>query len=202
MEGERRMRIIRRAFVVLTMLLPLEMAGCGSFIGRTDSGKGQAVNRDAYLSGTQDEQADEMMGKIVDAMDSRDADAMKALFSEYAVSTAASLDSQIEGLFEFYKGPSVSYDGKSDYADGATTWDRDDNGSIGTGHAYWLLSGRYTLKTADEKYQVKIIFYTLNEEEPGKVGLSYLEIVTQDYYDQDWFVMQSPDAAPGIYIQS
>lgn len=160
----------------------------------------QELNREEYLSGTQDEQADELMGKITEAMDNKDADALKELFSAYAIEVTPDLDDRISELFDFYEGPSVSYDGKSDYAEGSTSYEPNESGYGGTtGHAYWLLGGSYTLTTVDETYQVNIVFYTVNEEKPEKVGLSFLEIVTQDYFDQDGFMMKSPDAAPGIY---
>lgn len=192
------MNIRKVIYIVLTGVMLGQLTSCRSAGAGSNNGGTQMMNRDIYLSGKQDEQADAMMKQIITAMDNQDADSLKALFSDYAIKTDPSLDTQIESLFDFYKGPNTSYEGKSDYAEGETSYSDDNSDARG----YWLLSGRYTLITASETYQVKIIFYSENRKDPTKVGLSYLEIVTQDYYDQDTFIMQSPDAAPGIYVQS
>lgn len=199
MKSSSLINVLRKvACAMVLCIVSCQMAGCSNPGVRLGQSGTQVMNRDIYLSGKQDEQTNVMMKQIITAMDNQDADSLKALFSDYAIKTDPSLDSQIESLFDFYKGPSTSCEGKSDYAEGETSYSDDNSNARG----YWLLSGRYTLITASETYQLKIIFYSENRKAPTKEGLSYLEIVTQDYYDQDTFIMQPPDAVPGIYIQS
>ena len=72
------------------------LSGCSLFQSRQD--------HVAETNRTEKEIADELMKKILDALETENADALKHLFSVYAQENAYDLDGKIQELMEFYPG--------------------------------------------------------------------------------------------------
>jgi hypothetical protein len=75
------------------MLLMLSLASC--------------IPTSSMSSIKEKEQTDEMAQRIVDALDTKDEEALKAVFSEKALSEADDLDEGIAYIFDQYEGPST-----------------------------------------------------------------------------------------------
>ena len=137
----------------------------------------------------EDRKSDEMMQSIVDALDAEDADALKALFSPYAQEEISDLDEKIEELIEYYPGSEGGFEGdcilkrSSDY-----------------GVITLMLNGDYEVTYGDgQQYEVDFVTYPQNDEEPEKIGLYLIEVMTEDAKPEG-FKWRNETDDPGIYI--
>lgn len=176
------------------MLIVL-LCGCGG-----NNGKATAMDLNAYLSGSQDQQGENLMKIITKALDEKDAKLLKSVFSEEAKAACPELDKQIEELFEYYEGPTKSYEGYSPFAEGQTSLGRDDDGKLIGNQGYWLISGEYQVYTASEKYWIHFTFYSEHEADPKKNGIFIMEIITDDTMESEGGYRHSMRTEKGIFI--
>ncbi len=131
--------------------------------------------------------ADEMMQSIIDSLEAQDVKALKELFSPYALEHAENLDEKIEELMEFYQGSNDEMEGGLCSAEG------------GIPYGELILDSTYTIKNGEREYEVTIITMPKNDEEPDKVGLYLIEVMTEEA-EPEGFKWRNEDDEPGIYV--
>ena len=146
--------------------------------------------REDYLTRverSEDEQSDAMMQSIMDALEAQDAEALKGLFSPYALEHAENLDEKIEELMEFYPGYEV-FDGDPISKQGAHY-----------GVITLTLIGNYTIENDTQEYQMCFVTCPRNDEEPDKIGLYLVQVMIEEAKPEG-FKRESENSAPGIYM--
>ena len=180
-KGVERMRKIRQTIVLLlSVAAVISVTGC------------EKINREEMFAprrSEEDRKSDEMMQSIMDALDAEDADALKALFSPYAQEEISDLDEKIEELIEYYPGSEGGFEGdcilkrSSDY-----------------GVITLMLNGDYEVTYGDgQQYEVDFVTYPQNDEEPEKIGLYLIEVMTEEAKPEG-FKWRNETDEPGIYI--
>ena len=134
-----------------------------------------------------DDKSEDMKKSIIDALDKQDAEALKGLFSEYALENAEDLDEKIEELMEFYSGSDEAIEGGMRSSEGGKYYED------------WILNSVYTLKKNGQEYELRIVTIPMDKKEPDKVGLYLIEVMTEDAEPED-FKWRNEDDAPGIYV--
>lgn len=155
------------------------------------------MNRGERLTkelGSEQQISDRMMEDIAAALDAGDADALKSLFSKAALEEATDIDQQISDLLEFYQGKKQSFEG-------------DASSSTHTKYGEDIekqLIGQYLLITDKESYRVIYDYNVIDKENPDTVGLSQLEVVPDELYQEDDFDFLCGNEGyegPGVYMQ-
>ncbi len=165
--------------VLLSGILAFQLLGCSP---QTASEYRGSILREY------DEQSDEMMQSIIEAMEEKDAEALKKLFSSYALENSENLDKKIEELLEFYPGSSGGYEGNC-ISDRAADY----------GDITLILNGTYTVNNDGQEYEVNFVTIPQNDEEPDKVGLYLIEVMTEEA-EPEGFKWRNNEDAPGIYV--
>lgn len=150
-----------------------------------------AGSREEYLSNTNrtdKQQAEEMMQEIINALEARDAEAIKELFSSYALENAYDLDGRIEELMDFYPGSNGGYEGN------VRTHETTDYGD-----KIYVLMAKYTVTNDDETYQMRLTMETENDVNPEKVGLYMIQVMTEEAKPEG-FKWKDEEDEPGIYV--
>ncbi|QEH69888.1 DUF5104 domain-containing protein [Cellulosilyticum sp. WCF-2] len=137
---------------------------------------------------TDDEQSEATRQSIIDALEAQDAQGLKALFSKYALENAEDLDEKIEELMDFYPGCNGGFDG------GCSTLEGTDYG-VRTK----VLNGTYTVTNDNQEYYLIFTIQIRNDEEPEKVGLHLIEVVTEETMPEG-FKFKNQKDTPGIYV--
>lgn len=133
------------------------------------------------LNSSEDKQADFRMEQILDALKNQDKDALKALFSEQALSEAEDFDGSVDYLFEFFQGEVESCE-----RDKWSFGEEFDHGKTSE-----MLRSWYTVTTDEDQYIFFIIDYTTDTINPDNEGLYTLRVIkakdkeTQFTYWQD-----------------
>ena len=135
------------------------------------------------------EMADLMMEEIVEALDNKDAEALKSLFSEAALKEAKDLDQQIADLMDFYQGKMTQFFG------GAGC---DSHMKYGQ-EVEKELTGHYVLITDKEEYDIEYEYKPIDKYNGDQRGLILMEIVTDATFQKDGFMWEYPDT-PGVYV--
>lgn len=146
--------------------------------------------------GSEQDISDQIMKEIISALDERDAEALKAQFSEEALKKAVDLDQQIVDLMNFYQGTMTEFSGDAS-SDTLTKYGNDMEKSF---------IGHYTLKTDKATYQVMYDYIVIYKEDRNKEGMRQLELVTQELYDEQveekgtyrWI---ASDEGSGVYMK-
>lgn len=167
--------------ILFCFILGINLGGCIKPMGR-----GERLTKEL---GSEQQISDQMMEDIATVLDDEDADALKALFSKAALEEVEDIDQQISDLLEFYQGKKQSFEG-------------DASSSTHTKYGEDIekqFIGQYQLTTDKETYRIIYHFNIIDKENPDKVGLSLLEVVTDELYQEDDFDYIGED--PGVYIQ-
>jgi hypothetical protein len=121
----------------------------------------------------EDKLADKRFQEILDALNKKDHQALKNLFSPNAVKAAPNIDGYIESLMYLYKGKMISnsggcYGGSGENDHGAKTYEA---------------QYKYQVTTNVDKYVVLFDDILIDTESPDNVGLKRLEIFKDIYGD-------------------
>jgi len=146
--------------------------------------------------GSEQQMSDQIMEEMIQALDARDSEALKEMFSKEALIEAKDLDQQIAEMMKFYKGKMVSYKGI------ASSQTNSENGE----DVEKDFQGHYTLVTDKETYQVLYEHKPIDRESPDKIGLSSLELITQAFFDKNKeeigpYEWQADLNGPGVYTK-
>ena len=163
---------MKRIIFIIMVFVAILLYGCNG------NGDGEAMDLNAYLSGSQDQQGENLMKIVTKALDEKDPELLKSVFSEETKVSCPELDRQIEELFAYYEGPTVSFEGNTPYASGQTSLDWTKDGNLVGGQGYWDIQGEYQIQTQSEKYWVTFAFYSKYESAPEKNGIYCFEIIT------------------------
>lgn len=131
--------------------------------------------------------AEDMKNSVIDALDKQDAEALKGLFSEYALENAEDLDEKIEELMEFYSGSDEAIEGGMRSSEGGKYYED------------WILNSVYTLKKNGQEYELRIVTIPMDKKEPDKEGLYLVEVMTEEAKPEG-FKWRNEEDAPGIYV--
>ena len=164
--------------ILLGCVLAVQLLGCSP---QTASEYRAKVLRE------DDDKSEDMKKSIIDALDKQDAEALKGLFSEYALENAEDLDEKIEELMEFYSGSDEAIEGGMRSSEGGKYYED------------WILNSVYTLKKNGQEYELRIVTIPMDKKEPDKVGLYLIEVMTEEAKPEG-FKWRNEDDAPGIYV--
>lgn len=154
------MKMLR--FVVLALVSAVALSSCAFIPFR--------------LGGNENQQGDARMEQIADAVNSQDADALKALFSSRALEQATDLDQRLNYFLSFFPN-------------GGLTWERDVVGSSAKvdshGNETELLEAHYKVSADGNEYWVLFKDFTVNESiDPQNVGLYGLGVAPWSEHPQ------------------
>ena len=116
--------------------------------------------------------------EIIRCLDERDSESLLKLFSN-SVKEKYDIDEQIDQLFAAYEGKSVWYDklfnvGYGDSIDNGVLTKRTVSYSIFLNMSIWI----------DRKYRVVVSSYSVNENEPDKVGVFCIVLENHETDDE------------------
>jgi len=133
------------------------------------------------ISDDSDKKADVRLEQILETLNNKDEDALKAMFSKKVLLEADDFEGQIEYLFFFFQGSVKSWDRTGFSSDG----------SIENGKKSTMLRSWYTVTTNKDKYRFFVIDYSVDTINPDNKGLYTLRVIkaadetTQFTYWQD-----------------
>ncbi len=177
--GKRESNWRKIGLIVLSSVLLLGISGCTG---------GSRIEHMARKAKAYDEQSDAMMESIVDALEEQDAEALKELFSPYALEESENLDEKIEELMEFYPGSEGGFEGNCISSRGANY-----------GEIILILRGTYKVIGDNQEYQVRFVVSPQNDEEPEKTGLHLIQVMTEEAKPEG-FKWRNEEDEPGIYV--
>ena len=170
------MKHIKKLLTLTTLLLTL--CGCGS----TNNSLGHRIVEDNTIG-------DSYLNKIERALNNEDANTLKDLFSEYAVTNTDNLDVQISEFIESF----------SDYdkieKNGVNTYET----SSYKGKIYCLMM-HFDLYKDDVTYRLHIISHDINDKEPEKKGVQYIGVINPDKIDESFKWPTYNSDTTGIHI--
>lgn len=140
---------------LLLMTLFIALTSCGSF-------------RAEMMSTDYDKIADTRFNEIIDALNSKDSEALKSVFSTNALKEAKDIDNGIEYLMDFYKGEIIDKEVALDN-EGANDYGKKTN----------TLRCLYTVTTNEDVYLVFFIDELVDTENPDNEGIYMLQIIKE-----------------------
>ncbi|GHV38645.1 hypothetical protein FACS189490_00900 [Clostridia bacterium] len=119
---------------------------------------------------------DNRVKAILKALKNKDAEALKGMLSEYALTNAENIDENIEEFIAYYQGKRISYTEKL--------------GTSGKINNFGHISDRYVsgycyVKTDADEYIIIFDEQVICEENPEKVGLNSILIARLSEYELD-----------------
>ena len=136
------------------------------------------------------ELANNRLDEILKYIESKDEESMKGIFSQKALEEDEYFYDKLNYLFGVIEGEITSID----YGDGPIVDRKRHNGS-----KVVEVKSAFEVETADEKYIVFVIEYTMDTENPENKGVYSLRIINADDMDTQYGSWQSM-VIPGIYM--
>lgn len=152
---------MRRTQILIYMLIiAISLSSCGNiFTNVDDSFDNDQKNAEATIK------------KIVHAINKKDKELMKDLFSKKAMSESSEISNQIDELFNHVQGEIVE-------------WDDGGGPEISEDYEYGLVSKEYILgvdiKTTEKNYTILVIENVIDEEDSDNVGIYSLQIIDKE----------------------
>ena len=134
------------------------------------------------------EYAKMVVDTLFNALENKDSQAIKGLFSQYAKDNTYDLDGKINKLISFYPGADGGYESSSISSE--------DNDYGTKSQALELV---LTIKNQGSKYEIKIGMYIRNDFDSSKIGVHFIEVLVEENAPS-YFKWKSIDDAPGIYF--
>jgi len=113
---------------------------------------------------------DEVMERMIAALDNNDRDALKEMFSERALAEAQDIEEDIDLIMESYQGVMAEQ-----LRTGSTR-----NGAIG--NDILDMSGAYIVTTTQNVYRLGFTYFFINDRNPANVGLSSIRLITEEEF--------------------
>jgi len=126
--------------------------------------------------------------QVTNALETKDMEKLKTLFSPYALDKTSDIDEQITELMEFYPG----------YTDDYEVSIRTSESSSYSGKKY-AINAQYLFSVDGADYRMMITAYTQNVVEIDKVGIHMIQIFKEDAVPNG-FKWKDEDDVPGIYV--
>jgi hypothetical protein len=124
-----------------------------------------------------DEIAKARLEEVINALESRDKDALKAVFSKNALDSANDFDISVDDLFDFFQGEVDSWEKSS----GPTVFESNDYG-----HKTKEVSSYYYVNIDKQKYFFLLRDYPVDTDHPNNVGLYMLLVVKAEDEEKIW----------------
>ncbi|MCM1261129.1 MAG: DUF5104 domain-containing protein [Butyrivibrio sp.] len=162
--------------ILICIIMVLEITGCGASEKRT-------VNP-VYAD------AQDTIAFLLDAIDRKDADAIKDMFSPYAVSKIDNFEEKVDRLIEEFPGWNEDYE----LSDTFERWSN--HGKITN-----ILTPSYDFTVDDKTYCLRIIYYKKSDEDESKLGwysLQLFDFPATGY--SDGFYMHGVNQEPDIML--
>jgi len=134
------------------------------------------------------EYAKMVVDTLFNALENKDSQAIKGLFSQYAKDNTYDLDGKINKLISFYPGADGGYESSS--------ISKEDN-DYGTKSQ--ALELKLTINNQGSKYKIKIGMYIRNDFDSSKIGVHFIEVLVEENAPS-YFKWKSIDDTPGIYF--
>ena len=134
------------------------------------------------------EAANQVVKKLFDALETGDENAIRGLFSPYALQNVADLDRKIRELIAYYPGADGGYDGVAISKE-----------SKESGKYMHVLEIILTVTNEGQEYGIEICLHMRNDFEPSKEGVHLIEAI-REVEKPSGFKWKTKDAAPGVYV--
>lgn len=143
-----------------------------------------------YTTSRDEKQYREMVDKVFIALDNENKEELKQLFAKSVIKTDPDIDSQINALFEYYKGPKESDEGV-----GATQTSEHNE----YGKKEIELNGGFTVQASGAKHNVYLSMQSVNDFDKNEVGIHKLEFATDEAINSKYFMWHTQE---GVHIQT
>lgn len=120
------------------------------------------------------QKANARLEQVIEAIENRDKNALRAMFSQQALAEAEELDERMDYLFDFIQGDIESWE---EIVAGATSE------SIRQGNKVKKSRSWYYVDSDKEKYLFFLLEYPVDTEHPENVGLYMLQVIKAE--DED-----------------
>lgn len=175
--------------LLLVICAVLLLAGCAEiqtneneYPHSTLSGRIAASSREEYYA------AEKATQTLFWALENKDAETIRNMFSPYAQEHAVNLDADIQRLIAYYPGADGEYEGA------ACTFESKRYG-VKTHSMDVLLS----VNDEGREYKYSICLYMRNDNDTSKEGVNIIEVIREEEIQSDFF-WKEPDEPPGIYV--
>ena len=144
------------------------------FVGSCSLG---GLKTDLFNNNSEEETAKARKEAIFEALKNKDKDALKAIFSQKAISDAEDLDAKLDNLFIFIQGELVSWEEIT----GLGVDESNDHG-----HVTKKVRTYFYINTDEQKYYIYLEDFPVDTDHPENVGLYLLLIVKAEDEDKVW----------------
>lgn len=152
--------------------------------------------RKSFLMMVDESIANKQFEKLIDAIQTQDIDAVRALFSENALKEAENADESIQAMFDYFHGTMASY---NDWAGPNVIAGNNDDG---TGRYWKRYYSTYDIETTQDKYRLAMEIIMADTTDAGNVGIRSLYIIRfEDDTDQNCAYRGDGAYTPGINIR-
>lgn len=138
----------------------------------------------------------DMLNKVLVALDSRDKEGLKALFAVSAIEKNPNLDNQIDTFFQVYKGPSeIEHIDLQLYASESVEYGKRKTELSDGGEDI-------IIKAGGVRYYVSMMMYSKDDFNKDNEGIHTLEFDTEEAQNSQYFAgYNEADDGPGLYYQ-
>ena len=148
--------------------------------------------RKSFLMMDDESIANKQFEKLIDAIQTQDIDAVRALFSENALKEAENADESIRDLFDYFQGELISY---NDWGGPGVTAEME------YGDYQKIYDSTYDFETTQDKYRLAMKIITADTTDTGNVGIRSLYIIRfEDDTRTDFAYRGDRKHTPGINI--
>ena len=139
--------------------------------------------------------ANERFEKVIEAIQNKDGDSLKALFSDKVLKETENLDETISELFNYFQGEMLSYnDWSAIGVDGGRN-------SEGIGRDWKRMRSTYDVKTSQDEYRFAMELITMDSADANNVGIRSLYVIRLEDDSNPKFAYRGDGKyTPGINI--
>ncbi len=175
----------KRIGIIVFSLSILFTSGCINLFSDRD-----AVSKYRYSSEYDVEQA--VMETIVLALEEKDTESLKILFSEKSCSEIQDMDKKLEDFSQYVDGEIESFEKNGGGSDRSSDY----------GYVVHDLSANFDLYTSNGKYIVGFRFFIRNDGDKSVEGLTSIMIITEELENEalELMIPQCDLSIPDIYV--
>ena len=141
---------------------------------------------------TDQEITQEQLGKVLDAIENEDSNALKALFAKSALNKLENFDASIEQLFDYYEGIHKPVEEQYNTV-------RSQSQNYGMYQTYYETS--YAVSTNITTYRIAFLYYFVDDYDSDNIGIHSLYIIKEaDYPEPEYTYRGDGKNTHGINI--
>lgn len=179
------MKVKKVLLSIMSIMISANLLSCGSLRDKMVNERLNILN-----SSNDNEVADENLNKIIDALENKNTDEIRNIFSPNTLEEVKDINDEINYLMNFYKGKVESKDKGT-----VQTSELSEDGEKKT-----RLKCRYIINTDEESYLVFFIYQKVDTKDSDNVGVSMLQIIKQSDEDNEFDWGGSKTKCAGIYM--